>query len=591
MKIPSADRIAQVAVAALVLTTAAVGAGARFAEPPAPSAAPPAPASPASSAKVPEGTENLADDLRIMLLRSYVPADGRMSIDADPPSITVVKRDPSNGELTEFPLPDCPTRVTDAGAVTDLFTDSTSETVEELFRDMALDLGFKKQDLVRGRLTFPFCSWWARINTKVYDTRDYTKTTTPVQDGMDIFLPDSDATYWAVPFDASTAPDRNGLVLDHIDITGKYQEQLFMSYVVYDRSMDFYHYLSAEATETSPAIYCQSYNTDFQIRPDAGSVNPWMEESTAYDDTYTITLDPDPVGTGCSGGGPGRHASTPVDGQDYDYNVLPLQVTGTGYPPTETTAARPAPGLMQGDFFGDAADASVPRASNACAYVGADLTPCSTPLMFVAPTAAAQNSVWSNPVAGYLAAGFIPAPGEVYVFRGKAPRTPQGASPVPWNGNAPADYDMRYFSLCLDRKVWPYPAQDANWSCANGSFGSGVYDPDTNPDGLTQLAVGEDGYWTVIVTSADLSDSPNVGDATVLRVEAGIPAAMIMRHMVVADDFTTAVPDVPRDGAWTSAFGTLGEYYPVNSVVCSTGQFEQRGWQEGGCFVPRIDTE
>ncbi|MRX44791.1 hypothetical protein [Agromyces kandeliae] len=576
MKSSSMQWAAQLALVGLVLTTAAIDSGARTGPSADAAQAVAAGAQGAvgnASTKVPEGTGNLAEDIRIMLLRSYVPKDGRLSIDADPPQITIVKRDPSSGDLKRFELPDCPKRITDTDAFTDLFNDTKSETVEEHFRDMAADLGFKKKDLARAGTAFPYCSWWARINTKVYDSRDYTRNTTPVQDGMDIFLPDSDATYWAVPFDASTEPDRRGLVLDHVEIHGQFQEQLFMSYVLYDSTMDFYYYENAAGTT------CQSYNTDFQIAPDPGSVNPWVTESTAYDDTYTLQLVPDPQGTDCSGGGPGAFASGGTD-----FNVLPLGRTGSGYGPTS-----PSGSPVQGDFFGAAADGSVPRASNACAYVGADLTPCSTPLMFVAPTAAAQNSVWSNPVAGYLAAGFIPAPDEVYVFRGKAPRVPVGASPVPWNDNDPAEYDMRYFSLCLDKKVWPYPAQDANWSCANGSFGSGEYNPDTNPDGLTRLAIGADGYWTVIVSSADLTDSQEVGDATVLRVQAGVPAAMIMRHMVVSDDFHNAVQDVPRDGAWTSAFATLGEYYPVNSVVCNLGQFEQRGWQEGGCFVPPVN--
>jgi hypothetical protein len=345
-----------------------------------------------------------------------------------------------------------------------------------------------------------------------------------------------------------------------------------MSYVLYDSNMDFYYYENADDT------VCQSYNTDYQIAPDAGSVNPWVDQSTAYDDTYTLRLELDPQGTDCSGGGPGAHASGGTN-----FNVLPLGRTASGYGPGASS-----PNMIQGDFFGAAADGSVPRASNACAYVGADLTPCSTPLMFVAPTEAAQNSVWSNPVAGYLASGFVPAPGFVYVFRGKAPRTPDGASPVPWSDNQPADYDMRYFSLCVDKKVWPYPAQDANWSCANGSFGSGVYDATTNPDGLTKLAVGDDGYWTVIVSSDDLTGDPQVGDATVLKVTAGVPVAFVMRHMLVSDNFHNAVPNVPRDGAWTSAYSTMGDYYPVNTVVCNRGQFDARGWTDGGCFVPPV---
>jgi hypothetical protein len=347
-----------------------------------------------------------------------------------------------------------------------------------------------------------------------------------------------------------------------------------MSYVLYDSNMDFYYYENGDGT------LCQSYNTDYQIEPDPGGVNPWQQPSSDYDDTYTVQLVFDPQGTDCSGGGPGAHKTT-----GSNFNVLPLSRTGSGYGPQATSQVN----MLQGDFFGQSSGPRVPRSSNACGYIGADTRPCSLPHMFVAPTDGAQNSVWSNPVAGYLASGFIADPGFVYVYRGKAPRVPLGASPVPWADDGLTDYDMRYYSLCVDKKIWPYPAEDANWSCANGSFGSGVYDPQTNPDGLTQLAVGDDGYWTVIVSSEDLTGNPQVGDATVLKVAAGEPVVVLLRHMVVQDSFTTSVPFTPRDGAWTSAFHQLGDYYPVATAICNKAQFDARGWTQGGCFVPPVD--
>ncbi|HKJ54582.1 MAG TPA: hypothetical protein VJ978_01215 [Nitriliruptoraceae bacterium] len=525
-----------------------------------------------SSDEVPTGTDDLADDIRILLLRSYIPADGRMAIDADPPEITLVKRHVRSGRTKEVTLPDCPKRITSARLFTNLFNDVDSETPQQFFTEMIDEIG---REIVRGpfRHDFPHCSWWARINTSVYESRDYDRDDTPVQEGMDIFLPDSNATYWAVPFVANQEPDRRNWVLERVDVQGKFQEQLFMSHVVYDSSMNFYYYRNRDG------VVCQSYNTDYQIEPDPGSVNPWQVDSQDYDDTYTVSLEFEPRARNCSGGGPGQYASAGTN-----FNVLPLSRTDSGYGPQG-----PSSNLVQGDFFGPSAGLDVPRSSNACGYIGADLTPCAVPHMFVAPTQVAQSSVWSNPVAGYLASGFVADPGFVYVFRGKAPRVPEVAHPVPWADDGSADYDMRYYSLCVDVKVWPYPAQDANWSCANGSWGSGVYDADTNPDGLTKIEVGDDGYWTVIVSSADLSDSTQTDGATVLRVVPGLPVAFILRHMVAQDSFTTAVPSVERDGAWTTAYEQLQEYYPVETVICNEGQFENKGWTDGGCFVPPVD--
>ncbi|HKJ54704.1 MAG TPA: hypothetical protein VJ978_01840 [Nitriliruptoraceae bacterium] len=527
---------------------------------------------------VPEGTDNVQEDVRILLLRSYIPADGRMAIDADPPEIVVHQTNVRNGRQRSTTLPDCPARVTSVKLWTDFFNDDDSDTVEELFSDMARELGPNPGSIRRLQTPFPYCSWWARINTSVYESRDYDRSTEPAQSGMNIFLPDSSATYWAVPFNASQEPDRRGWALDRVEIKGEFQEQLFMSHVIYGADMDFYYY------ENPDGVVCASYNTDYQIEPDAGSVNPWQDASTAYDDTYTLELALEPQGTECSGGGPGEHMT-----QGTNFNVLPLSRTDAGYGPATNDRLTTSRDMMHSSFFGVEASDGVSRANNGCYFIGGDANPCPPAGLFAAPTDRAQNSVWSNPVAGYLASAIVPGPEEVYVYRGKAPRVPRGASPVPWADDGLADYDMRYYSLCVDKKIWPFPAEDANWSCVNGSFGSGVYDPDTNPDGLTGLNLDDDGYWTVIVSTADLSNSDQVKDAKVLRVEAGVPVAFIMRHMVVQDSFTTSVPSTTRDGAWPTAYDQLGDYYPVSTLVCNLGQFESRGWTDGGCFVPAVE--
>lgn len=493
-----------------------------------------------------------------------------MAIDGDLPEVTVFLKSGKSSTLET-----CPKRITDGAVMTDLFNDTSATTVEDFFKPMADDLGVDTSgDVSVGKPPFPYCSWWGRINTKVYETKDYTKDDTPVVSGMNIFLPDSSATYWAMPFIG--AQDSKDPV-DHYEIKGKFQQQLFMSYVLYDSNMDFYYYKNSAGT------ICQSYNNDYQIAPDSGSVNPWRQQSTDYTGTYTLELTFDPRDKGCSGGGP-QHEEAGTNA-----NVLSLSRTDSGYGPDNTGQNV----KVQGEFFGEGADASVPRASNGCAYTGADTRPCSLPGMFVAPTPLSQNSVWSNPVAGYLASVFVPKSKFVYVFRGKAPRTPSGdlgESPVPWQDDGSSDYDMRYYSLCVDRQVWPFQAEDANWSCANGSFGSGEYNKDTNPDGLTQLAVGDDGYWTLIVSSEE--PSKNVGNATFLKVDEDQPLAIVMRNMVVQNSFKTSVPFIDRDGAWTTAWKQMADYYGVETVICNQAQFEKYGWDldSPGCFVPQPNT-
>ncbi len=102
--------------------------------------------------------------------------------------------------------------------------------------------------------SFPYCSWWAK--------------TTP--ETLNVAFPDSAATYWTTPFYAESGLE--------IKVEGTYPDARYMSFNVYDEAGG-----SFETNGVSSGI------ADFEIAPNAGSVNPFQTQGEPGG-SFTVTL-------------------------------------------------------------------------------------------------------------------------------------------------------------------------------------------------------------------------------------------------------------------------------------------------------------
>ena len=108
---------------------------------------------------------------------------------------------------------------------------------------------------------FPGCSWPVE--------------TTPTK--ANVAAPDSYATYWTTPFLAGPG--------DAITISGSFPISRFMSFVVYNDS--FQDFTNVVGGKNVPSDL-----SDYQIRPDRGSRNPWRTSSAGQRRKFTVRIRP-----------------------------------------------------------------------------------------------------------------------------------------------------------------------------------------------------------------------------------------------------------------------------------------------------------
>jgi hypothetical protein len=329
-------------------------------------------------------------------------------------------------------------------------------------------------------------------------------------DNFNIAFPDAAATYWAMPFLVN--------LQDEVIVEGVYPNERYLSLALYNQFLDPYTYTDPASGQVFP-----SYLADFQINPDDGSQNPWQVE-TEPGGHFTVTIKKQP--------------------QAGETNVLPFLES-------------PEDSLGLGGSFPLPPPCNTPESPFPCTLDG----------MFVAPLAAAQSSVFSNPDNTYLPTllDFDPAD-RVFVVRGKLPVTPPGTSPTPWPDPS---FDMRYWSMCNAIYARPYP------TIADGGC---VADED--------VVLDDNGFYTIAVSTEDARPSNATADngVTWLRGIRGVRNLLILRNMLPVD-FQYAAQNVTKDGSWQTAYNVMQDYYPTITVACTTAHFEANGWQ--GCVAPK----
>ena len=402
-----------------------------------------------------------------------------------------------------------------------------------------------KQSLPR----FPFCSWWFE--------------TTPQNPNTNVALPDTSAAYWTTPFFADP-----GL---KITMKGQFPNARFMSVNVYNNSGGVF--------TTSNGV--ESGVSDFQVAPDRGTRNPFQQR-TLRNGRFTLTIQ--------------RHVSPSQT------NVLPL-VPST---PTKGNLLPPGFGFIiyrvylphSGDFNSvrlptlifarHGGSQTLPRCSDnpkvkrlahallsrisKSAAAMPKFPPTSGAPAFARPLEATTNRLFPNVANAYVAAPFSATPGTVVVVQAKAPTFTPDSTALPWPNPA---YNLRYWSLCNNEDVSPYPVVD-------------VTDPQTNQqifgcsaDLNTPIVNGQ--YTYVLSSLAERPPNTTTADGVAWLPYSNdqVKEVLIMRNML-GDGFPNSVQNVNQDGDPASAQAAMGAYYP-RFAQCSVSTFTQGG--PSACFA------
>jgi hypothetical protein len=350
-----------------------------------------------------------------------------------------------------------------------------------------------------------------------------------------VAYPDTDATYWVMPFDTAA--------WQTMTVKGQFPESRFFSFVSYLDNGNVVDSL-----------------VDADIVPDPGSSNPFMFDPAGQDRNYTVTINQDNSSAvnhlrlGNSqlayvlyriyvpDRGLGRSAGVALPA------VTLLAQGGTSYPlqPCQPAAAD----TVASSTSVDPQTASQAGSATASCPQDEGLLLRDRTITFV-PSSGAK--LFSNPATTYvMAGGLCPRRRSIIVIRGRAP-----VFPDTYNGSSifqPAisgDIQVRYWSLCNNNEISPYPVV----AC--------------QPDWATKL--DDEGLFTYVVSQDNSGLTPPEPpswlppDATWLPWgDQTVPNILIFRTML-PDNFTLT-----------------GDYSP-RGVFCNEQLFVWLGWR--ACFA------
>ena len=367
-------------------------------------------------------------------------------------------------------------------------------------------------------------------------------------------LVDSAASYWLDTFQVQSDL--------RIVLTGRYPDARYASISVYTSS-------------TSPfnTNGVGSDLTDYQIVPDAGSINPWQQSGPAGG-KFTITLRPDP--------------------SQGEANTLPLAPTGTtngskGY--LQYRVYLPAGGdlsklvaptitLQQGGHSTTLQNCANPGVPSPTARAAATTSPQpsaagsapTTPphqLQFYRPTAQTITVGFTNTDSAYLITSVVaPSPSSVVVIQGKAPIASTGDHPSLWPA---AMTDIRYWSMCVYQGAGLLPL-------VVNHLPDGTTDVGCRYDEQAKLnAAGQ--YTFVIGTESQRAAIEQIPGVTFLPFTSATPPrlyVLLMRNMLANSAFGFSIQQAPQDANPASAVAALGAYYP-KAVECTLSTLTSAG--------------
>ena len=317
--------------------------------------------------------------------------------------------------------------------------------------------------------------------------------------------------------------------------------------------------------------------TDYQISPDAGSVNPWQQQA-APGGHFTVTLREDVA--------PGQVNTIPLApaGTTSGRGVLVYRV----YLPAGGDSSKielPSMTLQQGGRSESLAPCTsfytpltAPRSASSTAPTP---TPTPTPSPSATPRVgqlqffkASIDTLAPNVDTPYVLSYLTPpGPGDVVVIRAKAPTHATGVHPSPWPA---ANEDVRYWSLCMALATGVVPT-------VMNLLPSGGIDTGCRADDQVTLDAAGD-YAFVLGTEAQRATILGVADTTFLPFSAAQPATthlLMFRFMLVNPSFAYSPGRVAQgyDPAATAA--VMGPYYP-RAAICPLSTLVAAG--VSGCF-------
>lgn len=211
------------------------------------------------------------------------------------------------------------------------------------------------------------------------------------------------------------------------------------------------------------------------------------------------------------------------------------------------------------NYHGPIAAALTSVFDNAIGKAAANSFPANSPeATFVNPASTA--GLFPNGDNKYIGAALTYRPGRVAVVRGKAPSFPNtraGASP------AQPGVDLRYWSMCQNDKVSPYPVV-----ACKSDF---------------QTRLDSSGYYTYVVAAPqDMSSSSNPALTVIPWGSTSVPKKVVfLRYMLPSQPFYPMTVQAEQANH-TDPASTMGAYYP-RATYCDVGVLRSRGWQ--GCFA------
>jgi hypothetical protein len=406
-------------------------------------------------------------------------------------------------------------------------------------------------------------------------------------DQLNVAFPDQAARYWVAEL-----PIPPGF---HVEIAGEFPHARYISFITYD-----------PATRAIDGIH------DAQIAPDAGSTNPFVAgaDRTATNRSYTVyvrigTVEVNPDGTRTrepntvytARSDDDTKTSSPTQTATLIYRVYEadqgLDITGgVGLPEIaivsddgsqrevipdcpdhslpDTSAltqglasAGPGPGNdnIPSTKLGGRNPPVWSRYTNAVngvanAVLNNDRTDAVWPSVQQATNLLPSGGFYENIDNAYMTTFHTASFGDVLVFHGKAPTTPQTYSP---DDTTMGSGQLRYWSMCSNMSTTQF------LGC--------VKDDDVTLDA--------DGFYTIVIsTQANRPQTANSTCGIEWLPKGPLPSApIILRNMLPDPSFTQAIQHATQG----TEQSTLGPYYPQGYFFDHASNFDAFVNANGGC--------
>ncbi|MBM3690194.1 MAG: hypothetical protein FJW80_11200 [Actinobacteria bacterium] len=399
------------------------------------------------------------------------------------------------------------------------------------------------------------CAWW--VETSMQTTN--------------VLYPDTAAAYWTMPYLTDEA--------ELIEVNGVYLDARYFAIQAYGADAQLFE---------SPAGQ-ESAIADFQIQPNAGSVNPW-DTPAQPGGSWTVTLSDAPlVGVKnllpLSPQGaveplireiPATTAFLmirvylPAEGFSALRPLLPeVTITDRGgivrtLEPCSPTQRKALAATKDGKALAQALKSRNTPPSADCG------DSCPPELEFFKVGSSATP--FPNANSAYVGALFTPAQGKVVVARAVMPTTSTGESPEVWPGGR----QLRYWSICNYVHRAPFPAVETVLG-GNGKKVVGC----TND---TTTAVSASGTATLVLSFP--ADKKAINKRlTRMKAARWLPMSprygttqelLAFRNMLPNSSFAQSATNIPTTGNPEAAKEVMGRFYPQIGM-CSIKTFLKSG--------------